>query len=114
MDSQSQPDVIAMAQVGLTALVTSCSGVLIALLAFVGQAKELSPVQAFHAGWVAGAAGAGLWMAVLACLLGYLNTGVMWIGQPSRWLWWAAFGAFAASLALLGVALIQSACLVAA
>lgn len=110
--ANGQPDVIEMAKVALTALVTSCSGVLIALLAYVGQAGDLTTHQTHYAAWVAGSAGLGLWIAILSAILGYLNTGMMWAWKPLPALWWSAVVTAVTSFLLLGVALVQAARLV--
>jgi hypothetical protein len=104
----TQPDVIEMAKVALSALVTSCSGVLIALLAYAGQAGTMSSDQKFYAAWVAVSAGSALWIAILSAFLGYLNTGLMVAWRPIPALWASAVITSFVSLILLGVALIQA------
>lgn len=101
-----QPTSVEMAKIGLTGMITSCSGVLIALYAYSSQTKTFEGCDRTYLALSGVFAGLALWFSLLTAFVGYLHEGHFAIGAPVQFLWWAALVLFFMCWILLGLALL--------
>ncbi|MEN5176327.1 hypothetical protein [Brevundimonas diminuta] len=113
MSENHQPSVVEMAKVAITGLITSCSGVLIAIFAFANQISELAENQRMSMLASAGCAALALWLAILSAMAGYFSEGFLIGGEAKPFWWWTALGAFVVAWLLLGASFVAGGLLLA-
>lgn len=109
-DPRYEASAYEFAKLALGSLITSCSGALIALMAFAGQQPHLPAEAASRMGAAAGWLGAALLLALVSALLAFANHAFLAWGKPRPWLRGVAAGVGIASLAGLtigGLAAVQ-------
>ena len=100
-DPRYEASAYEFAKLALGSLITSCSGALIALMAFAGQQPDLPPAAAQRLGVAAGWLGAALLLSLLSALLAFANHAFLAWGKPRPWLRGVATAAGIAGLASL-------------
>ena len=109
LSSEHDLMIVEMAKVAISGLITSCSGVLIAILAFSGQAY--AKLDASGAGLIEASiknAGAALIVSLLTAFLGLVSQIVYSYRYENRAIWYAAAVSYWLSVVLVGYALIQA------
>ena len=85
-DPRYEASAYEFAKLALGSLITSCSGALIALMAFAGQQPNLNREAASRLGVAAGWLGAALLLALLSALIAFANHAFLAWGKPRPWL----------------------------
>jgi hypothetical protein len=109
-DQRYEASAYEFAKLALGSLITSCSGALIALMAFAGQQPHLPPQAVHRLGAAAGWLGAALLLSLLSALIAFANHAFLAWGKPRTWLRGVATAVGIAGLASLtigGLAAVQ-------
>jgi len=102
---QTQYGSIEMAKLGLTSIITSCSGLLIGLLVYAGQG-ELTAANTPFLITAAGLSGAALFFGILSSVIAYVSQLLFDNERDNRLAWIPAFCVACFSLLLFGAAMI--------
>lgn len=96
-----------MAKIGFTSIITTCSGTLIAVLAFVAQLKVPLAAEAQCPLFTAlGCLGASLFLAIVATVVRYLSELRLANDEDNKLFWRLSLGLVVISLTLLGAGML--------
>jgi hypothetical protein len=104
--SRHMPGAFGFAVLGLTSLITTASGTLIAALSFAGQAGHLTAPHTFMAG--VSAVAAALFVTLLATLGAYFSEAHFENGLHNRKPWAVAMGLVVLALVLLAAGMLMT------